>query len=70
MKLVYLLVVLTNGEPIRNQDPIYFASIRGCTATAKRLNYQGRNNYDIRRRHPVKAHCEPRWVKQGVLTFK
>mgnify|MGYP003110912005 CR=1 FL=1 len=70
MKLVYLLVVLSNGEPIRNQDPILFASLRGCTATAKRLNYQGRKNYDIRRRHPVKAHCEPRWVTEATATFR
>jgi hypothetical protein len=69
MKLVYLLVVLSNGDPIRGQDPIYFAKLKHCTITAKRLNYQGRNNYDIRRRHPVKAHCEPRWVRPTVKTF-
>ena len=69
MKLVYLLVVLSNGDPIRGQAPIYFAQLSHCTTTARKLNYQGRKSYDYRRRHPVKAHCEPRWVRQTVKTF-
>jgi len=68
MKLVYLLVVLSNGDPIR-QDPIYFAKLKHCTVTAKKLNYQGRKNYDYRNRHPVRSHCEPRWVRLSVKTF-
>ena len=67
MKLVYLLMVLSNNEPLRGQ-PIYFAALNTCTATARKLNYQGRKYYSHRPR-PVKAWCEPRWVRKNVRTF-
>ena len=66
MKLVFLLMVLSQGEQIRG-DPIYYQNLNHCKKVARQLASQ--------RRHwryseiPVKAWGEPRWIRKNVPTF-
>lgn len=70
MKLVYLLVVLSGGNEVRMEQPVYFARLSHCTKTARALRTQGYNRHDWRRKElGVNAKCLPVWVKQAVKTF-
>ena len=69
MKLVYILIVLTGGDVLRMQQPIFFSKLSSCTHTALALSRQGYKYNYPKPKHEVFARCEPRWVKIGVKTF-